>query len=80
MFIALMLLANLAAYTARNKTMDRLYEEEISPQIDSRINEMQIDQNEFNREAAEVLPEGASLLKYLPMDESTTSRLEEVEE
>lgn len=69
MMIAVLLLANYTAYTARNRTMDRVYNNEIQPQLGEFIKEQKISQADFNILAHESLPPGASLLKYLPVEE-----------
>lgn len=65
MFIALMLFTNLAAYTARNRTMERVYEEQIAPTIEVKLSEYQVNEDEFSQIADEVLPAGAMMRNYL---------------
>jgi hypothetical protein len=65
MFIALMLFTNLAAYTARNRTMERVYEEKIAPTIDVKLSEYQVEEDEFSQIADDALPAGAMLRNYL---------------
>ena len=65
MFIALMLFTNLAAYTARNRTMERVYEEQFSPTIGPKLSEFKIEEEEFSQIADEVLPAGAMLRNFL---------------
>ena len=68
MMVAVLLFANLAAYTARNRTMDRVYEEQIEPQIKSELEARSLEESEFNNLAREELPEGASLLNYIEIE------------
>ena len=65
MFIALMLFTNLAAYTARNRTMERVYEEQIAPTIGPKLSEFKIEEEEFSQIADDILPAGAMLRNFL---------------
>lgn len=68
MFIALMLFTNFAAYTARNRTMERVYEEQIAPTIEPKLSEFKIEEEEFSQIADDVLPAGAMLRNYLSIE------------
>jgi len=68
MLIALLLLANLLAYTARNRTFDRVYKEDIAPKIEHKLSEIEISKENFTVIADELLPEESNLRKYLSIE------------
>lgn len=68
LMIAVLLFANFAAYTARNRTMERVFKNEVNPNIQNFIKEEGIDQEDFNQLASHNLPRGASLLKCLGIE------------
>jgi hypothetical protein len=70
LMIAVLLFANFTAYTARNRTMDRVFKNEIYPDIQNFIIEEEISQEDFNRLASYNLPIGASLLRCLNIESS----------
>jgi glucan phosphoethanolaminetransferase (alkaline phosphatase superfamily) len=76
MLIGLLIFASLAAFQARSRTLERLYQKEISPKIEKFILETQLSWQEFGEFASEILPAGSLLLKYLPpwiMDQNENS-------
>lgn len=68
LMIAVLLFANFTAYTARNRTIDRVFKDEINPSIQKVIKENGISQEEFNQLASGNLPNGAPLLKCLNIE------------
>ena len=65
MGIALLGLASLAANIARSNSIDRAYRQEVLPQIEANLHELDINRTDFDCWADQNLPAGASLRKYL---------------
>lgn len=61
MFIGLMLIANLAAHTARESTLARVYQEQIEPQINKIAEKYDLTSAELSELSDEILPAGAPL-------------------
>ena len=70
---ALVIFASLAAYLARSRTLQRVYDEQILPEIMNALHEMELSPAQLIRLAGELLPEGADLLKYLASLETPES-------
>jgi len=79
MFIGLMLLANLAAQTAKNRTMERVFAEEIEPDLQKLIVSHMLSPDKLYRVADDALPAGAPLREYLHR-EISYPEIEEVEQ
>lgn len=65
--------ANFAAFVARKRRMERVYELNVSPTIERTIKAMNVDRPAFDQLAGAVLPENAVLREYLaapPLTES----------
>jgi hypothetical protein len=60
-----LLLANLAAYTARNNAIRRTYKEQVSVDIQRALAELGIQEQVFLEQAEQSLPVGATLRKFL---------------
>jgi len=73
MFIALLLIANMLAYTARNRTLDRVFREDIEPKIEQKLNETDISKENFTLIADELLPEESNLRKYICINTKLTT-------
>ena len=65
MFIGLMLTANLAAHTARESTLARVYQEQIEPQINEIAEKYDLTSAELWELSDEILPAGAPLRNCL---------------
>ena len=65
MFIGLMLTANLAAHTARDRTLARVYQEQIAPQINEIMEKFDLTSAELWELSDQILPAGAPLRNYL---------------
>lgn len=60
-----LVLANLAAYTARNNVMRRTYKEKVSVDIQHALVELGISEQLFLEQVEQTLPVGATLRKFL---------------
>ncbi len=58
------LVSSLLANRARQATTRTSYEREVKPEIDQFITEYELSQDEFNHQAAEILPADSPLLLY----------------
>lgn len=65
MGLAVIGFANLAAAIARTKTVERVYSSEISPAIDTYIQETRLTRAEFDSYTWENLPSSAYLLQFI---------------
>ena len=61
----LVLFANVIAYIARSKSVDRAYQDEINLEIELSLREGSFSRNTFEQAAGQVLPAEAALRKYL---------------
>lgn len=59
--------ANLVASTAKEKAIQRTYNEKIAPEIELKLNELQMDQDRFGLWVSRNLPEGAVLRNYVTL-------------
>ncbi len=57
--------ANLAAYTAKAKAIDRIYQEKVNPEIQRTLQSLNITRLGFDNLASQVLPQDAVLRTYL---------------
>lgn len=57
--------ANFAAYRARIHSVDRVYQNEVLPQINQILKDFEISRMEFDLFAAKILPPEASFQKYI---------------
>lgn len=64
--VATLIVANLVAYTARTNTMQRTYQVIVQPEIERRLNGLDLDRSVFDHFASQRLPEAAVLQRYLP--------------
>ena len=78
MVIGLMLVANLAAQIAKNRTMERVYTEEIEPDLKNLMKSNELSPEKLYRIADDVLLAGAPLREYIHR-EISNSDIEEVE-
>jgi hypothetical protein len=60
-----LVLANLAAYTARNNVIQRTYKEQVNPDIQHALIDLGISKQRFLEQAKQSLPVGATLRKFL---------------
>jgi hypothetical protein len=65
------------ASRARTSAIRRTYSREVEPQILQFLNDHKLDRDEFEREAAQVLPPNAPMMKYLAAKSHTTDLREE---
>ena len=65
MMVAVMGFAGLAAYLTRARRMDRLFHEQVYPEITQKLAELQVDLPEFQSVAAEELASNAALVHLL---------------
>ena len=63
MLLALLGFASFMASIARTNSVNRVYRDQIKPEIDSELMRLNIDQQTFYQFAVETLPEGATLLR-----------------
>ena len=63
--IALLGFANLAAHTALNNTTQRVYNEDILPSIKKTIDELGINQKQFDQFADKTLPQDSLLRRFV---------------
>jgi CHASE3 domain sensor protein len=63
-----LVLANLAAYTARNNVIQRTFKEQVSADIHRSLVEMGISDQSFREQAEQSLPAGATLRKFLVLE------------
>jgi hypothetical protein len=66
-----LVLANLAAYTARNNVIRRMYEEQVSVDIQRALVELGLSERLFKEQARQSLPVGATLRKLLAPEFAT---------
>lgn len=65
MMVAVMGFAGLAAYLTRARRMDRIFHEQVYPEITQKLAELQVELPEFQRVAAEELASNAALVHLL---------------
>lgn len=70
--LALIALANLAAFIAGRNSLQRTFHERLTPQIESRLQELQSDPQTFAQVAHQTLPPAAPLLHFLPHEAEPT--------
>jgi len=63
--LALMIFANLISLQARTRALEKLFQDEVLPEISRTLTEANISRVEFNRIASGALPANATLQKYL---------------
>jgi hypothetical protein len=66
MLLALIGLANLAAFSARSKAMERVYKTEVGPEITRALQDSQISEEDFDQYTWQNLPETAYLRQFRP--------------
>jgi hypothetical protein len=71
MLVAVMGFAGLAAYLTRARRMDRIFHEQVYPQISQRLAELQVDMPEFQKIAAEELASNAALIHLLSQNDQS---------
>ena len=59
--------ANLVASTAKEKAMQRTYNEKIAPKIELKLSELQMDQDRFGLWVSKNMPDGAVLRNYVTL-------------
>jgi hypothetical protein len=59
--------ANLVASTAKEKAMQRTYNEKIAPEIELKLSELQMDQDRFGLWVSKNMPDGAVLRNYVTL-------------
>ncbi len=72
-----LVLANLAAYTARNNVIQRTYKEQVSPDIQRTLLDLGIPEQHFLEQAEQSLPVGATLRKFLVSEVPAQSKYPE---
>jgi hypothetical protein len=65
--LAIVGFVNLAAYTAKAKAIDRIYQEKVNPEIQRTILALNISRLGFDILASQVLPQEATLRNYLAL-------------
>ena len=65
MIVALIGLANLVAFIARTKTLERVYRTEINPGIEQALARFSVTRTEFDQLANDQLPESAVLRRFI---------------
>lgn len=63
--VAILLFANLAAYTARTHTSQRIYQHDVQPEIERTLQELELTRSIFDRQVDQTLPGEAVLRNYL---------------
>jgi hypothetical protein len=66
MLLALIGLANLAAFFARSKSIERVYKIEVASELARNLAELKISEQDFDQYAWQTLPETAYLRQFLP--------------
>jgi len=75
-----LILANYAAYQARNSAILRTYQRDIHPEIERTLNRLDLPRPSFDRIAYQRLPNGAALLAHLPPQEPDENNESEEDE
>ncbi|HEX7975242.1 MAG TPA: hypothetical protein VF498_12600 [Anaerolineales bacterium] len=79
--VAVLLFANLAAYTAKIRTSQRTYQRDVQPEIERTLKILELTRASFDRLAGQSLPDEAVLRGYLnPSSTSTGDSPEEISE
>ena len=71
MMVAVMGFAGLAAYLTRARRMDRIFNEQVYPEIIQRLAELQVEMPEFRQIAAEELATNAALVHLLSQNDKS---------
>jgi hypothetical protein len=66
--ISLIALANLAAFLAKSRSMNRRYDDQIKPQIGIKLEEFELTDDEFNQIMIDMLPKDSALRKLRSAD------------
>jgi len=67
--ISLIALANLAAFLAKSRSISRRYDEQMDSQINTKMDEFELTDDEFNQILVDTLPQGTVLRKLRSLDE-----------
>ena len=65
--LAIVGVANLVASTAKEKAIQRIYQEKIAPEIEQKLSELNMDQDRFGLWVSNNLPDGAILRSYVTL-------------
>ena len=65
MIMGLLAFANLSALISRSRAYDRMYQQELSPEIEEELQKFGVDRFSFERITAETIPPGAPLRAYI---------------
>ena len=65
--LAIVGVANLVASTAKEKAIQRTYQEKIAPEIEQKLSELHMDQDRFGLWVSKNLPDGAILRSYVTL-------------
>lgn len=68
MLLAVAGFAALAAYITRARRMDRIYHEQVAPEISQKLEELQVERPEFLRIAERELPTNAALVHLMTIE------------
>jgi hypothetical protein len=72
--VSMLIVANLVAYTARNNTVKRTFDVKVQPEIERKLNNLNLERSLFDRLAGQRLPEAAVLRRFLlPSAEDATA-------
>ena len=66
--ISLIALANLAAFLAKSRSMSRRYDDQMGAEIDTKLDEFELTDDEFNQIIVDTLPQGAVLRKLRSLE------------
>ena len=65
--LAIVGVANLVASTAKEKAIQRTYQEKVAPEIEQKLSELNMDQDRFGLWVSNNLPDGAILRSYVTL-------------
>jgi hypothetical protein len=77
MLIAAMGFAGLAAYLTRARRMERIYQEQVGPEISQKLAFLAVTQAEFREIVSQDLPSNAALIHFLLQDGSTPENIQD---
>ena len=79
MGMGLVAFANLSAYISRSKAYQRIFEQDLKPEIETQLDDLEIEYRDFVRVADEVLDSDAPMRAYIfpePKNENSNETLE----
>jgi hypothetical protein len=73
--LASLLFANLVSTLARKRSIERIYHQEVDPEIDRNLVEAGIQREQFNEETVNFLPANAPLVQMISENKKTARRM-----